>query len=91
QIALETGNEDVEVKLVNSALVSIHIDGYKVSNPISFQGRDVADWGFTGCCSRGCYWRGGGGVHILFFRYFKRSSGRKLTRRHISTKNNQRP
>lgn len=42
QIALETGNEDVEVKLVNSALVSIHIDGYKISNPIGFQGRDVA-------------------------------------------------
>lgn len=42
QIALETGNEAVEVKLVNSALVSIHIDGYKVSNPIGFQGRDVA-------------------------------------------------
>jgi cell division protein FtsA len=42
QIALETGNEDVEVKLVNSALVSIHIDGYKVSNPLGFQGRDVA-------------------------------------------------
>jgi cell division protein FtsA len=42
QIALETGNEDVEVKLVNSALVSIHIDGYKISNPIGFQGKDVA-------------------------------------------------
>lgn len=42
QIGLETGNEDVEVKLVNSALVGIHIDGYKVSNPIGFQGRDVA-------------------------------------------------
>lgn len=42
QIALETGNPDVEVKLVNSALVSIHIDGYKVSNPIGFQGKDVA-------------------------------------------------
>lgn len=42
QVALETGNEDVEVKLVNSAIVSIHIDGYKVSNPIGFQGRDVA-------------------------------------------------
>jgi cell division protein FtsA len=42
QIALETGNEEVEVKLVNSALVSIHIDGYKISNPIGFQGRDVA-------------------------------------------------
>lgn len=42
QIALETGNQDVEVKLVNSALVSIHIDGYKVSSPLGFQGRDVA-------------------------------------------------
>lgn len=42
QIGLETGNEQVEVKLVNSALVSIHIDGYKVSNPIGFQGKDVA-------------------------------------------------
>ncbi len=42
QIALETGNDDVEVKLVNSALVGIHIDGYKVSNPLGFQGRDVA-------------------------------------------------
>lgn len=42
QIAVETGNADVEVKLVNSALVGIHIDGYKVSNPIGFQGRDVS-------------------------------------------------
>ncbi|MCL1876730.1 rod shape-determining protein [Candidatus Saccharibacteria bacterium] len=42
QIAFETGNPDVEVKLVNSAIVNIHIDGYKVSNPIGFQGRDVA-------------------------------------------------
>jgi len=42
EIALETGNDEVEVKLVNSALVSIHIDGYKVSNPIGFQGKDVA-------------------------------------------------
>ena len=42
QTALETGNPDVEIKLVNSALVSIHIDGYKVSNPIGFQGHDVA-------------------------------------------------
>lgn len=42
QIGFETGNPDVEVKLVNSAIVSIHIDGYKVSNPIGFQGKDVA-------------------------------------------------
>lgn len=42
QIGLETGNDEVEVKLVNSALVGLQIDGYKVSNPIGFQGRDVA-------------------------------------------------
>ena len=41
-VAWETGNEDVEIKLVNSAIVSIHIDSYKVSNPIGFQGKDVA-------------------------------------------------
>lgn len=42
QVAVETSNPEAEVKLVNSALVGIHIDGYKVSNPIGFQGRDVA-------------------------------------------------
>lgn len=42
QVARETGNPDVEIKLVNSAIVSIHIDSYKVSNPIGFQGKDVA-------------------------------------------------
>ncbi len=42
QITQETGNQDVEIKLVNSAIVGIHIDGYKVSNPIGFQGKDVA-------------------------------------------------
>ncbi len=47
QIAYETGNDDVEVKLVNSAIVSIHIDGYRVSNPIGFQGRDIAIQIFT--------------------------------------------
>lgn len=41
-IGWETGNDDVEIKLVNSAIVSINIDGYKVSNPIGFQGKDVA-------------------------------------------------
>lgn len=42
QIAVETGNKEVEIKLVNSALVGIHIDGYKVSNPLGFQGKDIA-------------------------------------------------
>ncbi len=41
-LALELGNDNVDVRLVNSALVAIEIDGYKVSNPIGFQGRDVA-------------------------------------------------
>lgn len=42
QVALETGTPDVEVRLVNSAIVTIYIDGYKVSNPIGFQGKDVS-------------------------------------------------
>ncbi|MCL1839604.1 rod shape-determining protein [Candidatus Saccharibacteria bacterium] len=42
EIALETNNPDVDVRLINSALVSLHIDGYKISNPIGFKGKDVA-------------------------------------------------
>lgn len=41
QLAMELGGKDVEVRLVNSALVSIEIDGYPVTNPIGFQGKDV--------------------------------------------------
>lgn len=41
QLAWELGGKEVEVRLVNSALVSIEIDGYPVTNPIGFQGRDV--------------------------------------------------
>lgn len=41
QLATELAGKDVGVKLVNSALVSISIDGYAVTNPIGFQGRDV--------------------------------------------------
>lgn len=41
QLELETGKKNVEVKLVNSAIVSIYIDTYKVSNPIGFQGKEV--------------------------------------------------
>lgn len=37
----ELGGKDVDVRLVNSALVSITIDGYVVTNPIGFKGRDV--------------------------------------------------
>lgn len=41
QLAWELGGKTIEVRLVNSALVSIEIDGYQVTNPIGFQGRDV--------------------------------------------------
>ncbi len=41
QLAWELGGKEVEVRLVNSALVGIEIDGYKVTSPIGFQGRDV--------------------------------------------------
>ena len=40
-LAWELGGKEVEVRLVNSALVSIEIDGYPVTNPIGFQGKDV--------------------------------------------------
>jgi len=41
QLAWELGGKEVEVKLVNSALVGIEIDGYKVTSPIGFQGKEV--------------------------------------------------
>lgn len=41
QLAWELGGKEVEVRLVNSALVSIEIDGYPVTNPIGFQGNNV--------------------------------------------------
>lgn len=40
-VALETGNDNVEVRLINSAIVSLTIDGYKISNPIGFKGTDI--------------------------------------------------
>jgi len=40
-LAWELGGKDVEVRLVNSALVRIDIDGYKVTNPVGFQGKDL--------------------------------------------------
>ena len=41
-VALETDNPDVQVRLINSAIVSLTIDGYKVSNPIGFKGSDMS-------------------------------------------------
>ncbi len=41
QLAWEMGGKKVEIRMVNSALVSIEIDGYKVTNPVGFQGKEV--------------------------------------------------
>lgn len=40
-LAWELGGKQVDIRLVNSALVGITIDGYAVTNPIGFKGRDV--------------------------------------------------
>lgn len=42
QLAWETGHSEIEVKLINAVIVEVRIDGYKVANPIGFQGRDVS-------------------------------------------------
>lgn len=40
-LAWETGQGDIDVRLVNAAIVDVRIDGYKVTNPLGFQGREV--------------------------------------------------
>lgn len=40
-IGFETGIEQVDVRLVNAAIVDVTIDGYRVANPIGFQGKEV--------------------------------------------------
>lgn len=47
QMAWEAGLSDIEIKMVNSALVNVFIDGYKVNNPVGFQGKDVSVQLFT--------------------------------------------
>lgn len=47
QLSWETGNNDMQVKLVNAAVVDVTIDGYRVTNPIGFQGQDVSIAVFT--------------------------------------------
>ncbi len=42
QIAWDTGQDDIDIKLINAAIVDVRIDGYQVKNPIGFQGKDVS-------------------------------------------------
>ena len=41
QLSEETGYPEIDVKLVNTAIVDVRIDGYKVTNPLGFQGKQV--------------------------------------------------
>ncbi len=42
QLAWETGHDEIDVKLVNASVVDVKIDGYRVTNPIGFQGKEVS-------------------------------------------------
>lgn len=41
ELAWETGHSMIDVKLVNSAIVGVRIDGYRITNPIGFQGTSI--------------------------------------------------
>lgn len=40
-LAWESGYNEIDVKLVNAAIVDVRIDGYKVINPLGFQGKEI--------------------------------------------------
>jgi len=42
QLSWETGQDNPDIRLVNAAIVDVRIDGYQVSNPVGFQGKDVS-------------------------------------------------
>ncbi|MBR3319677.1 rod shape-determining protein [Candidatus Saccharibacteria bacterium] len=41
ELSLESNSEDVNLSLINSAVVSISIDGYRINNPVGFKGAEV--------------------------------------------------
>jgi cell division protein FtsA len=40
-LAWESGIEEIDIRLVNAAVVDVRIDGYRVNNPLGFQGKEV--------------------------------------------------
>jgi cell division protein FtsA len=42
QLIWETGQDGIEIKLINASLVDVRIDGYRKNNPLNFQGHDVS-------------------------------------------------
>ncbi|MEI6481418.1 MAG: cell division FtsA domain-containing protein [Candidatus Saccharibacteria bacterium] len=41
QLTWELGGKDVEIRMVNSALVNMEIDGYPVTSPVGFKGKEI--------------------------------------------------
>lgn len=41
QISEETGFPEIDVKLINSSIIDVRTDGYKVVNPLGFQGKEI--------------------------------------------------
>ena len=42
ELAWETGQTEIGIQLINAMIVDVRIDGYRVKNPINFQGGDVS-------------------------------------------------
>jgi len=40
-LSWESGIAELDIRLVNAAIVDVRIDGYKVTNPIGFQGKEM--------------------------------------------------
>lgn len=40
-LSWDTGQDNPEIELINAAVIDVYIDGYRVTNPIGFQGKDV--------------------------------------------------
>jgi cell division protein FtsA len=41
EVAEETDISEIEIKLINAAIVDVKIDGYKITNPLNFQGKQL--------------------------------------------------
>jgi cell division protein FtsA len=42
RIATETGYENIDVRLINTAVISVRIDGHVITNPVGFKGRNFS-------------------------------------------------
>lgn len=50
--ARETGRSEIEAYIINAIVQEVKIDGYRVTNPIGFQGREVGISVFNVCVAR---------------------------------------